>query len=210
MMFFIKKILNTVLIISNYSPIVLLWMIKALSIDWIARKWSFSKLPKIASEIGLKHKPSDVLKEFGELHGNIHGHNICVKPDNHMDSLISVDFVNTYKGLHISLPKPHRRLDKNIVDFKTPDWKFNWTFKTKRSHKDMARKISENHELITLLNSFYYKWIFKLDGLNISNNDIYCTLKYGFNFSPYIPVSKLKSLVSELIAIAERIDPIET
>ena len=206
MLFAIKRFLNLLLFLSDFSPIALLWTIKAFFIDWFARKWSFSKLPKIGSKLGLIHKKSYYLKEFGELRGKINGHVVCVQPDNSMNPVIRVKYINIYKGLELSLSKPTLRLDKNVIDFKTSDWKFNWTFKTIRAHKDMVSIISENHEFIGRIISFYTKWIFKLDGLTIGDDEIFCRFKYGFNFFPYIPASKLEDLVNELLVLTEKID----
>jgi len=208
MSFVIKRFLNMLLFLSQFSPIALLWIIKAFFIDWFARKWSFSRLPKIGSRIGLIHKESKSLNEFGELRGRVNGHVVCVQPDRSMNSAIRVTYINLYEGLELSLSKPTLRTDKNVVDFKTSDWKFNWAFKTKRAHKDMVSKISENHELIGLIISFYTKWIFKLDELIIGDGYIFCCLRYGFNIFPYIPASKLEDLVNELLAITEKIDSV--
>ena len=208
MIFIFKKIFNTLLIISQYSPIALLWMIKAFTFDFFAQKWFFSRLLVVAPRIGLQHKPSKYIKEFGEFQGNINGHDVCVILDNRMESKISVNLKNSYQGFEISLSKSNRRLEKNTVNFKTLNWKFNWTFKTKQASSYLAKEVIKNNVLINLLNSFYAKWIFKLDKLVIDNNEIYCTLKYGFIFFPYIPASKLESLISELIAIADRLESI--
>ena len=206
MLFIIKRFLNLLLFLSDFSPIALFWVIKAFFIDWFASKRSFSKLPKIGLKIGLIHKKSQYLKKFGELHGKVNGHEVCVQPDRPMNSIIRVKYINIYKGLELSLSKPNLRPDKNVIDFKTSNWKFNWTFKTIRAHKDMVSKISENHELIGLIISFYTKWIFKLDELIIGDDDIFCLLKYGFNIFPYIPASKLEDLVNELLVLTEKID----
>jgi len=206
MIFIVKKIMNILLAASQYSPIALIWMIKAFAFDWIAQKHAFSGLRMLAPKIGFRHKPSDVTKEFGELYGNINGHGVCVKPDNHMESKVIVNLRNRFKGLDIELSKPHYRLEKNTVDFKTEDWKFNVTFKTKRASEDLAGKIIKNRQFINLLNSFYRKWIFKLETISISDTEIYCTMKYGFNFFPYIPASKLEGLVAELVLIADTLE----
>lgn len=208
MIFIIKKFLNTLIVISNYSPFALIWMIKAFLYDWIARKRSFAKLPEAGLKIGLRHKESDHIKGFGELSGKVNGYRVIVKPDDHMESRISVHFLNSYKGLELSLRKPYLRPEKDISDYKTTDWKFNLIFKTKRSHKNIVSRLIDNYELHEVIISFYTKWIFKLDGLSISNDELICTLKYGFNFFPYIPVSKLVPVVSELVRIARTIDSV--
>jgi hypothetical protein len=192
--------------LSQYTPLGLLLAIKALSVGWVAKKWSLSKLPGVGAKIGLIHKKSSHLKEFGELCGMINGYYVSVKPDMSMNSVIRVEYIGTYKGLDLSLSRPNLQLKKNVIDFKTSNWKFNWTFKTIRAHKNMAGIISADHDLIQHIISFYNKWIFALDELIISDNDIYCRLRYGFYVYPYIPSSKLEPLVNELLVLAEKID----
>ena len=206
MVFLIKRFLKQLLIFSFFTPIALLWMLKALLIDWIASRWSFLKLSKVASEIGLEHIKSNYIKEFGELKGMINGHKILVRPFYSMNPVIRTAYKNTHKGLELSFRKPIIRPEKNVVDFKTSDWKFNRTFKTVRAHKDKVTDIKNNKELFKLIVSFYSKWIFQLESLSFGENDIYCSLRYGFNIFPYIPVSKLETLVKDLYILAEKID----
>ncbi|NOZ34599.1 MAG: hypothetical protein GXO80_04790 [Chlorobi bacterium] len=206
MIFSIKYFFKQLLIISVFSPLAVLWILKAFLIDWIAGKLSYKKLPKIASEIGLKHIKSEYIKEFGELKGNINGHTISVLPFNSMNPVIRVNYRNRFDGLEIAFGKPTIRLKKNIIDFKTSDRKFNKIFKTIRAQNNQAEKLKENCKFIHLTVSFYTKYIFKLETLSFSNDDIFCSLKYGFNFFPFIPVSKLEPLVKELIQLAEQID----
>jgi len=206
MIFVVRRFLNLLLFLSQFSPIAPIWVIKAFFIDWFASKWSFSRLPEIGAKIGLRHKKSEYLKEFGELHGRINGHEVFVQLGQHTNPVVRVKYINIYKGLNLSLINNIFRPDKNVIDFQTSDWKFNWTFKTKRAHKNMVSKISENHELIDLITSFYTKWIFTFDELIIGDRDIYCCFRYGFNFFPYIPASKLEPLINELLALTEKID----
>ena len=206
MIFSIKYFLKQLLIISVFSPFAVLWILKAFLIDWIAGKLSYKKLPEIASEIGLKHINSHYIKEFGELNGIINGHKISILPFNSMNPVIRINYKNTFDGLEISFTKPTIRLKKNILDFKTSDRKFNQIFKTIRAHKNQVEKIKENSIFLNTFVSFYTKHIFELETLSFSDNEIYCSLRFGFNLFPYIPVSKFKSLVKELIDLAEKID----
>ncbi len=205
-MFLIKRFLNGLLVISDFSPIALLWMIKAILIDSILSKLSTTKLPKVGEKIGLKHEPSKYIKEFGQLVGGVKGHRVCVIPNNSMDSKITVDFKSRHEGLDISLAKPSLRRGKKVINFETSDWKFNRTFKTRRANKDLADRLQDDQELISKMNDFYIKWIFKLDTIVIGSTDVLIKLKYGFNFFPYIPASKLEELVESLVDIADRID----
>ncbi len=206
MIFSVKYFFKQLLILSVFSPVAVLWILKAFLIDWIAGKLSYRKLPIIASKIGLKHIQSDYIKEFGELTGNINGHKISVLPFNSMNPVIKVNYRNRFDGLEIAFRKPTIRLEKNIIDFKTSDRKFNRTFKTIRAHNNQAEKIKENRKFLNLTVSFYTKNIFQLETLSFSNDTIFCSFRYGFNFFPYIPVSKLEPLVKELIQLAEQID----
>jgi len=208
-LFLIKRFFNGLLVISTFSPIALLWMTKAILIDSILSKLSFMKLAKVGEKIGLKHEKSKYIKEFGELIGDVKGHRVCVIPNNSMDSKITVDFKSRHEGLRISLEKPSVRRGKKVVNFKTSDWKFNRTFSTREARKDLADKLSQDEEFILKINDFYSKWIFKLDALVIGSTDVLCKLKYGFNFFPYIPASKLEELVESFVDIADHIDSVK-
>ncbi|MCF6184873.1 MAG: hypothetical protein L3J56_09690 [Bacteroidales bacterium] len=162
MIFSVKYFFKQLLILSVFSPVAVLWILKAFLIDWIAGKLSYRKLPIIASKIGLKHIQSDYIKEFGELTGNINGHKISVLPFNSMNPVIKVNYRNRFDGLEIAFRKPTIRLEKNIIDFKTSDRKFNRTFKTIRAHNNQAEKIKENRKFLNLTVSFYTKIYFNL------------------------------------------------
>ena len=206
MIFLIKRFLKQLYIISVFTPIALLWISKAVIIDWIASKYAFKKLPKKAEKIGLKHINSDYIKKFGELKGIINGHKTSVLPFNSMNPVVRINYKNTYDGLEISFSKPTIRLKKNLVDFKTSNRKFNRIFKTIRANKNHAEKIKENKLFLKASVSFYTKHIFELESLSFRNNEIYCSLRFGFNLFPYIPVCKFKSLIKELVVLAEKID----
>ncbi len=206
MVFLIKRFLKQLYLISVFTPIALLWISKAVIIDWIASNRSFKKLPGTAEKIGLKHINSHYIKEFGELKGIINGHKISALPFNSMNPVIKINYKNTFDGLEISFTKPTIRLKKNSLDFKTSDRKFNRIFKTIRANKNHVEKIKENKIFLTTFVSFYTKHIFELESLSFSDNEIYCSLRFGFNLFPYIPVFKFKSLIKELIILTEIID----
>lgn len=123
-----------------------------------------------------------------------------------MNPVFRVNYKNRFDGIEIAFGKPTMKLKKNIIDFKTSDRKFNQIFKTIRAQNNQAEKLKENLKFIHLTVSFYTKYIFQLETLYFSNDYIFCSFKYGFNFFPYIPVSKLEPLVKELIQLAEEID----
>ena len=206
MIFLIKRFLKQLWLVSVFTPIALVYISKAVIIDWIASKYSFKKLPETAEKIGLKHINSDYIKKFGELKGIINGHKTSVLPFNSMNPVVRINYKNTYDGLEISFSKPTIRLKKNIVDFKTSDIKFNRIFKTIRANKNHIEKIKENKLFLNASVSFYTKHIFELESLSFRDNEIYCSLRFGFNLFPYIPVCKFKSLIKELVVLAEKID----
>ena len=123
-----------------------------------------------------------------------------------MNPFVRINYKNNFAGLEISFTKPTIRLKKNLVDFKTSNRKFNRIFKTIRANKNHAEKIKENKLFLNASVSFYTKHIFELESLSFRNNEIYCSLRFGFNLLPYIPVSKFKSLIKELVVLAETID----
>ena len=209
-MYVLKRIINFFLVVSQYSPFALIWMLKAFLVDWPLRIWSFSQLPKTAEEMGLVYIKSDYIKEFGTIKGNINGYGIEAKPDDHMVSFIKITAKNKENNLNISLDKPSMRNKKNIGDFKTLNWRFNWTFKTKRAHVKLIEQLSGQNDFFDFLVDFYMEWMFKLDTLFVDHGEVYCKFRYGFNFFPYIPVSKFEDIVNQLVVIAEKYDELLT
>ncbi len=206
MIYIIKRFLKVLLVISHFTPLAMLWVFKSFTFDYISGRIAFRRLPSAAGSMGLKHKKSDYIKAFGKLRGTVKGHEIEVEPFASMNPVIRVRYKNTHKGLEFSLSKPLYRTGKKVVDFKTYDWRFNATFGTKRASKDVAVLLSDNRKLISLINSFYFNWIFRLDSFIIGSDDIFCRLRYGFYFFPYIPAATLKKLIPQLVEIAEEID----
>ena len=194
------------LILSDFSPVALIWIAKAFLFDWPLRKWSLMKLPSIASSMGLTHIKSDYIKEFGEIRGKIRGRQIQTQPDYSMNPTIRVSHINKHSGLELSLSKPHMVPEKKASDFITTNWKFNLIFRTKRARKNDGEKITSSRELTGLITSFYEKWIYKIDSFIIGDDDIFCSFRYGFNFFPYIPSWKFEELVNDLAEIAEGVD----
>ena len=204
-MYIIKRILNILNFLSNFSPLALVWMIKASTFGYVAKKIAFKKLPEVGAKLGLKHKKGTYISDFGELKGIINKHEVTVEPE---ESRIKIYYKHTYDNLYISLAKPYSHLEKNEVDFTTKDWKFNSTFRTKRVNKKLSYKLSEDREFMHLLNSFYLKWMFRLETFIISDTSLYCELKYGYHFNKYLPSSKLETLIKELIVIVDKVDDI--
>ena len=185
-------------------------MAKAFVFDFPASRLSFMKLPEAGEELGLRHIKSDTLKEFGMLKGTIMGFKVTVKPDEHLESVISVEFSNTYPGLDIETSKSLYRTPKNIVDIETSNRKFNSIFRTRRAGKEIAVQIQENREFLEFAVSYYETWIFRLGFLMVRENEIFCKLKSPdqIGFFPYIPASKLRPLVEGLVEIAGKLNSI--
>ncbi|MBN2436782.1 MAG: hypothetical protein JXK07_16090 [Spirochaetes bacterium] len=103
-----------------------------------------------------------------------------------MNSSIRITTLNKDSKLEVSLDKPALRPKKNICEFKTADWRFNWTFKTKRAHVSSVNILTDQNDLFNSFLEFYTRWIFNLDTLFIDNGEIFCRFKYGFYLFPYI------------------------
>ena len=204
--FFIKRILNMLLVVSQYSPFALIWMAKAFFIDWPLRIWSLYRLPKKAEGMGLRYVESDYEKEFGTIQGRMQGYAVEIKPDDHMESTIRIITGRKDSKLEVSLARPSMRPKKNIQDFTTGNWKFNLAFKTKRAPVRSIDRLSENNDLFDALVEFYSRWIFVLEALFIDYGEICCTFRYGFNFFPYIPAHKLEEILEQLVSVAEKHD----
>ncbi|HOP64182.1 MAG TPA: hypothetical protein PK906_12455 [Spirochaetota bacterium] len=198
--------MKVILTISEYSPLALFWMVKAFTLDWVLRQWSFFLLKSDADRFGLKYIKSDYIKEFGHLQGRINGYKVSVVPDNHMTSRVTVELNGKIKGLDLNLSKPHLWPEKKVKDFRTGDWKFDLTFKTKRIDYRLENMFVNNSDLIKLINDFYYKWMIRLDSFVFSENEIFCDFKYSLYFFPYIPSWRVGDIVSEMAAIAGAVD----
>lgn len=206
MVFAIKRIINVLLIASRYSPFALIWMAKAFLLDWPARKWSFWRFPQKVKDMGLHYIESDYTGDFGYIKGRIQGHEIEIKPDDGMNSSIRVAAHSREGGLEISLSRSKTRIPKNMREFKTANWKFNWAFRTKWAHVHSVERVARQNGLIDSLVEFYSRWMFTLDSLFIDDGQVYCRFKYGFYFFPYIPACRIERIVEQLVAIAEEYD----
>ena len=203
-----KKYLKLLLVISEFTPLALIYLVKSVCIDWLASRIARYRLPSAASELGLTHQKSNYIKEFGKIHGIIRGHEVTIEPFASMNPVMRVKYVHTCEGLEIALQKPRLVPKKNIIDFTTPDRIFNNTFKTRRAHQRYVENIRNNREVLDLISRFYRKWIFRIDSFIISGDDIFCRFRYGFHLFPYIPSTHLAQLVNELIDIAGKTDEI--
>ncbi|MBN2038506.1 MAG: hypothetical protein JW864_00590 [Spirochaetes bacterium] len=206
MKYIIKRLVNILLVISQYSPFALIWMIKAFVIDWPLRKWSFYKLPEKAGEMGLHYIESDYRKEFGIIKGRIQGYFIEIKPAESMNSSIKVAANFKDSKFELSLHRPSMMPGKKQSGFKTGNRIFNSIFKTKMAHINSIQKLAANNELYARLSEFYTEWIFKVENLRIDNGEIFCSFKYGFNFFSYIPVYRIERIIKQLVNIAEKYD----
>ncbi len=203
--YFVKKSLRIIYEISKFTPLVLIYLLKAILIDWILSLLAFRKIHKIALEMGLKHKKSHYIKEFGQIQGKLNNHYITSKPFESNPS-IDVEFNTKHLKLDISTYKYNTENQKNTLDFKTKSFVFNNIFKTKRIHKSLLERITNNQEIISNISVFYTKWIFSIESFSISESYIHCKLRYGFMLFPYIPSKKFRSLLLDLSQIAEIID----
>gem|GEM_PF-2500770 len=208
MRFIFKKTARTLIIASEYSPLALLWMVKSFTMDWLMRLWSNYRLRSNQEHYGLHYVKPEEYGKTGWFTGKINGRRVKVIPDDHMQSRVSVKLNTKVPGLEIALSKPYRFPEKSIADFKTHDWKFNMTFRTRRISKELIDGIEENTALIESMNSFFYKYMLNIDSLNCSDDSIFCTFKFGFYFFPYIPAVKVRGITSELSKIAELLEKI--
>ena len=201
----LKKILNILLVASQYTPLALVWMLKAVVIDWPMSKLSCWRLPGIAEGLGLAHVESDYYSRFGKLAGDMRGFHVEVVPDNSMNPLVQLRSPERIEGLELSISRPHMRPQGKVEDFTTPDWQFNLVFKTKRARPEDAERIKNDTELLRRMVSFYMEWIYALDSFRVDDDGIYCSLRYGFYLFPHIPPSKPEDLLKGLVHIAERL-----
>jgi hypothetical protein len=180
-------------------------MLTAFFYDFPVSRWSYKKLPEEGLKVGLKHKKSTYINQFGTLEGTVNDCFFIVEPFCSMNPRITIHYKGI-NGLELSLSKPMLVSGKGIIDFSTTDKRFNKIFKTKRIGSKDAERFIQNETFIQEAVSFYIKWIFDLDGLIIDNNEIICTFRYGFFFFPHIPVSKLVPLVNDLKTLATSVN----
>lgn len=206
MIFIIKYTLKTLLVISQFSPLALLWMVKSFLIDWPMQKWSFYKLPYKAKDLGLRYIASDYIREFGIIKGPVQGYNVEIKAGDSMNASIRISSLLKEGNIKLSLNRSKLRPAKNINAFTTENRQLNVAFKTKRCHEQLLPKLTGNNALFDKAVMFYSQWIFSLDSLMIHDGEIYCTFRYGFYFFPYIPAGKIEPLIHQLIEIAKSHD----
>ncbi len=205
MIFSVKRFLNLIIQILVFSPFALIRMLTVFLYDFPVSRWSYKKLPGEGLKIGLKHKKSEYIHQFGSLEGTVNDCFFIVEPFYSMNPRITIQYKGI-NGLELSLRKPTLVCGKGIIDFSTTDEHFNKIFKTKRVGSKDAERFIQNEPFIKNAVSFYIKWIFDLDSLIIDNNEIICTFRYGFFFFPHIPVSKLVPLVKDLEILATSVN----
>lgn len=204
-MFYLKRFIKTLYAISQFSPFALFYMIKAIVLEWILQWWSLKRLPAAAKAMGLSHKKSDRIREFGKIKGKIGDATIEVVPNNHTESYLRISYPKRLHGCYVATRKPTYRAKKGSSDFKTKSRKFNTLFKTIRAKEKPAALIAEDDQLHEAAIRFYSDHFFHIDSIIIDEMEMHISLSYSFYFFPHIPPGKLEPLVKGALEIAERI-----
>lgn len=61
-------------------------------------------------------------------------------------------------------------------------------------------------QLMTALEGFYMKWLWRMQLFRIDDSGMLCRLNYGHPFSPYIPAQAMIALLQELCGLAKMIE----
>ncbi len=206
MLLFVKRLCKGILVASEFSPVALFWMAKSFLFDMPRSWWARRKLPGLAVSMGLRHEKSRYIKEFGKIKGKVKGHFVKVEPFASMNPTARVSFRQRHRGMEISLRRPDLVPEKGAIEFTSSLWWFNQIFRTRVIHRDKMENVSGNTPLLQDMVSFYERWMFSLDSLLVSDDDIFCRFRYGFYFFPHIPASRFQGLVQDMVDLAERID----
>lgn len=171
----------------------------------IARKISWKHLPQVAKKLGLNHIESKYYSEFGKLSGTIWGYHVIVEPDENAKIIVHFKSV---KFIQLWTKKDRQKPSEAMPGFKTPDWKFNSIFKTRRANEKVAKTFITSTELSSLFIQFFIRWIWSLETIYVSDKAIYCEFNYGHPFYTYIPASVLEKLLKEIIYLVSQLDSI--
>ena len=68
MRYHVRRIAKIFLVLSGFSPLALILLIKAIIWDWPMQRLARSAVKNTAAAMGLSYIPSQYIREFGELH----------------------------------------------------------------------------------------------------------------------------------------------
>jgi len=170
-------------------------------LNYFISKWELNRLWKVWIKMWLKHK-KEYSNDFWILKWIYKTKKVLFEKSWMSTTLIIRD--NTeINNFDINTFKSNKIPNKNEIYFESKSWIFNNIFKTKIIHKNLKNKI--NSKFIRKTELFYTKRLFYINQLSFDNSQIYCEFNFWGPFNGYIPASKFKNIIDELIEIQKNI-----
>lgn len=161
-----------------------------LDITGLGRKKALREFPKAAKKLGFSLKASRS-RQFGVYTGIYKGYGFNIDPDSNATIYLRMPPI---AGLKLSTYK-----DK--TNFDTGDHGFDNLFIERTASPELGQKLSEATQLLTFVDQFGSRWKRKYRFIEIVEDGIYCSLKYGNG--KYIPGSVLERIVPDMVNIAD-------
>ncbi len=152
--------------------------------------------------LGLEFIAPDFDYQIGQLAGTYESHEVRILPDE--QARIEVQ-LNVPERVELSTLPFHRKIPPSgMKQVESRYSSFNRFFKTRYAAPGLARQLAESESLAEFLEVFQEKWGRQLEYLTLSDTTLTASLRYGWQ--SYIPGDVVKTLLPDLIELAERFE----
>ena len=142
--------------------------------------------------MALYKKKSRSSRQFGTYTGVYNGYTFTIDPDRNATVHLQMDPI---PGLKEFITR------KGQTNFDSGDQGFDNFFKTRLVSVELGRKLREAAPFVTYTVQFGRTWKGKYNYVQIYDDGIYCSFKYGNGY--YIPASVLERIIPDLVKLAD-------
>ena len=188
---------NSPILISIQTIIVLLVCLGIcdffyMDITGLGRRKALRKFPEAAQKFGFIQEKSRSSRPFGIYTGIYKGYNFKINPDS--NATIHLE-MNPVPGLTEFITR------QGQTNFDSGDKGFDKFFKTRLVSPELGQKLREAVAFLTYTVQFGKRWKRKYNYIQIYEDSIYCSFKYGSG--RYIPGPVLEKIIPDLVKIAD-------
>ena len=163
-----------------------------MDITGLGRRKAFREFPEAAKKFGFIQKKSRSSKPFGTYTGIYNGYNFKIDPDSNATVHLEM---NPVPGLTEFITR------QGQTNFDSGDKGFDNVFKTRLVSAELGQKLREAVAFLAYAVQFGKRWKGKCNYIQIYEDSIYCSFKYGSGH--YIPASVLEKIIPDLIKFAD-------
>ena len=162
-----------------------------LDITGLGRRKALHEFPEAAKKFGFIQEKSRSSRPFGTYTGTYNGYNFTIDPDSnatvrlHMDPVPGIEEFITRQGQ---------------TNFDSGDKGFDNVFKTRLVSAELGQKLREAVAFLAYAVQFGKRWKGKYNYIQIYEDSIYCSFKYGNG--RYIPGPVLEKIIPDLAKLA--------